>query len=405
MYILLAWRNIWRNKRRSLITMSSVMFAVMLAIVMKSMISGVWGKMINEVVSFSSGYIQIHKKGYWAEQSIDNSFKAQQDLINVIDQHNDILSWAPRLESFSLASSQDKTKGVLINGIDPERENKTTKLAQKLTQGNYLEHHDQSVMVAEGLAKQLKLNLNDTIVLLGQGYHGNLAAGKYSVKAIVHMGVVELNQSMVWMPLELCQAYFSAEQMLSSISLILADENKMNIIRSELEALPASKGYEIMTWSEMLPELDQMVKGDSTAHYLVIYILYLVISFGVFGTLLMMMNERMHEFGILLAIGMKKRIIIFITLTEVVIMACIGTLVGSFIALPLLLYLAKHPIKFTGELAKVYESFGMEAILPPAIETSIFITQAYTVFFIVILLSIYPAYKIYKLKIIKALNT
>lgn len=155
----------------------------------------------------------------------------------------------------------------------------------------------------------------------------------------------------------------------------------------------------------MLPELDQMVKGDSTAHYLVIYILYLVISFGVFGTLLMMMNERMHEFGILLAIGMKKRIIIFITLTEVVIMACIGTLVGSFIALPLLLYLAKHPIKFTGELAKVYESFGMEAILPPAIETSIFITQAYTVFFIVILLSIYPAYKIYKLKIIKALNT
>lgn len=405
MYILLAWRNIWRNKRRSLITMSSVMFAVMLAIVMKSMISGVWGKMINDVVSFSSGYIQIHKKGYWAEQSIDNSFKAQQDLINVIDQHNDILSWAPRLESFSLASSQDKTKGVLINGIDPERENKTTKLAQKLTQGNYLEHNDQSVMVAEGLAKQLKLNLNDTIVLLGQGYHGNLAAGKYPVKAIVHMGVVELNQSMVWMPLELCQAYFSAEQMLSSISLILADENKMNIIRSELEALPASKGYEIMTWSEMLPELDQMVKGDSTAHYLVIYILYLVISFGVFGTLLMMMNERMHEFGILLAIGMKKRIIIFITLTEVVIMACVGTLVGSFIALPLLLYLAKHPIKFTGELAKVYESFGMEAILPPAIETSIFITQAYTVFFIVILLSIYPAYKIYKLKIIKALNT
>lgn len=405
MYLILAWRNIWRNRRRSVITIASVMFAVILAIIMKSMITGVWGKMVQDVVSFSSGYIQLHKKGYWAEQSIDQSFKEKKSLYDLLNTQEDIISWTPRLESFSLASVGEKTKGVMINGIDPERENITTKLAAKITSGRYLQANDQAVMIAEGLAAQLNLKINDTIVLLGQGYHGSMAAAKFPVKAIAHLGVVELNQSMIWLPLKACRDYFSADSMLTSVSVMLKNNNDMEAVKEHLLSLPVTADYEIMTWKEMLPELDQMVEGDSAAHFLVIYVLYFVISFGIFGTLLMMMNERMHEFGILLAIGMKKRIMSLITVTEVLLMALTGTLAGTVLALPVLIYFSKNPIRFSGELAKVYEGFGMEAVLPPSLDPKIFISQAYTVFFIVMLLSLYPVFKITRMKIIKALNT
>lgn len=404
MYIRLAWRNIWRNKRRSLITIASVMFAVILATIMKSMISGVWGKMVKDVVSFSSGYIQIHKNGYWEEQSIDNAFKDDKKWTRILDNNPEIESWCTRLESFSLASSGDKTKVVIINGIDPKKEDKTTKLAAKIALGTYLKENDKAVMIAEGLANQLKLSVNDTLILLGQGYHGNMAAGKYPVKAIVHIGVVELNQTMVWMPLEACRNYYSAENMLTSISVMLKNNKAMNAVRNDLRTLPLASGYEIMNWKEMLPELDQMVEGDSAAHFLAIYVLYFVISFGIFGTLVMMINERMHEFGILLAIGMKKQLMGIVTLTEVIMMAMIGALLGTVVAFPVLLYFYKNPIRFTGELAKVYEGFGMEAILPPSLEPQIFLSQAYTVLGIIMLVSVYPMYKIRQLKIIQALT-
>lgn len=404
MYARLAWRNIWRNRRRSLITMASVMFAVLLAIVMKSMISGVWGKMVRDVVSFSSGYIQVHKKGYWEEQSIDNSFGEDTALFRALEADPEIAAWAPRLESFSLASVGEKTKGVLVHGIDPEREDATTRLAGRVTSGDYFRQGDRAVMIAEGLAAQLRLRVNDTLVLLGQGYHANMAAGKFPVRAILHLGAVELNQSMVWMPLPACREYFTAGGMLTSVSVMLRDNEEMDPVRERLRQMPLAAGYEIMTWKEMLPELDQMVEGDSAAHFLVIYVLYFVISFGIFGTLLMMMNERMHEFGILLAIGMKKRVMALVTVTEVLLMAMIGALAGALVALPVLLYFHAHPIRFSGELARVYEGFGMEAVLPPSLEPGIFFSQAWTVFFIVMVLSAYPLVKITRLKVIEALN-
>lgn len=404
-YLKLAWRNIWRNKRRSLITMASVMFAVLLAIAMKSMITGVWGKMVDDVVSISSGYIRVHKLGYWDEQTIDNAMRADENLQKMLNSHQAISDWSPRLESFSLASTGEKTKGVLVQGIDPNREDRTTGLANKIIAGDYLVETDKAVMLAEGLSNHLKLGINDTLVILGQGYHGSMAAGKYPIKGIVHLGVVELNQSMIWMPLQACREYLSAENLLTSVSLILRDKEAMDEVCSEMRDMPQAQGFEVLTWKAMMPELDQMVEGDSAAHFLVIWVLYIVISFGIFGTLLMLLNERQHEFGILLAIGMKKQIMSFITCLEIVIMGMIGALAGGALAYPIIIYLHYHPIRFSGDLAKVYEGFGMEAVLPPSLNPNIFFSQALTVLIIVLILSLYPIYSIARLTIIRALNS
>src|SRR3990167_5791813 len=122
MFLKIAWLNIWRNKRRTLITTASVFFAVLLAILMRSVTSGVYENMIHNTVSYSSGYIQIHQKGYWDEQAIDNSFEENEKLNQLLLNNREVTHIMPRMETFAMASYADKTKGVLILGIDPDKE-------------------------------------------------------------------------------------------------------------------------------------------------------------------------------------------------------------------------------------------------------------------------------------------
>ena len=175
--IKLAWKNLWRNRNRTLITVVAICFAVVLSTIAESLKQGVFENLVNNVVSFYTGYIQIHKKGYQNEQILDNSFLQQVPVERKIQAEKNVTAFTPRLESFALASSEQLTKGCMICGIVPETENTITTLKNKLINGNYLNENDSSVLLAQALAARLKLNVNDTIVLIGQGYHGSTAAG------------------------------------------------------------------------------------------------------------------------------------------------------------------------------------------------------------------------------------
>jgi putative ABC transport system permease protein len=405
MYLKIAWRNIWRNKRRTFITIASVFFAVVLAIVMRSTITGVFEKMVRDIVGISSGYIQIHKQGYWNERSVDNTFEENDSIIRWLNENKEILYYTPRLESFSLASSGTKTKGVMVSGIYPEYENNVTRLKDKLISGEFISGGDKHAIIPEGLAKYLQLKINDTIVLIGQGFHGSIAAGKFPIKGIIRIGSPELNKSMCWLPINTCRELLGTGKRISSISLLLAREKNLEQVQQKLISKTKNEDFEIMTWKEMLPDLDQFVEADSSAHIITINLLYLIIAFGIFGTLLMMINERRHEFGILIAIGMRKGILIFIVFIETLMMAGLGALTGIAGAIPVVLYLHYHPIQFTGELAKAYEGYGMEPVIPTSLDTSIYLSQASIVFLIIIIISTYPFYKIHKINLIKAINS
>ena len=157
MLFTLAWRNLWRNRSRTLITMASVFFAVLLSVFTMSLQKGVWDNLTKNVVSFYAGYAQIHLSGYWDEQVLDNSFAYSDSLNQIVLQQPHITGTTPRLESFALASSEQSTKGSIVVGVDPEKENMVTKLENKLTDGKFIQLSDTAVLVAEGLAKKLQL--------------------------------------------------------------------------------------------------------------------------------------------------------------------------------------------------------------------------------------------------------
>ncbi|MBU7578841.1 MAG: ABC transporter permease [Flavihumibacter sp.] len=401
--IKLAWKNLWRNRSRTLISVAAVFFAVLLSTIAESLKQGVFENLVKNVVSFYTGYIQVHKMGYQQEQILDNSFEDESRIKDAIKSSNNIRVLAPRLEGFALASSEALTKGCLIIGVDPALENDITGLKARLVTGIYLNNRDTGVMVSEGLAKRLKISLQDTVVLIGQGYHGATAAGKYPVKGLLRFGSPQLNDKLLYMPLPVAQEFFSAQQFITSYVLSLHSDKDLNRTAKQVNKQIGDQ-YEVMTWEELMPDIKQHIQTDSNNMKVVQGVLYLLIFFGIFSTLLMMMLERKFEMGMLVAIGMKKLKLVQLFLTESVLTVLIGCIAGLIASIPLVYYLKKYPIKIGGETAKAYERFGFEAIFPTSTSSSIFLSQALVVLIIGLVLSLYPVYKVIRLNPVTAMK-
>ncbi len=404
MLLTLAWRNIWRNKRRSFITIGSITFAVLLACVMRSMQLGSYERMIENAARFYTGYIQIHDNGYWDEKIIDNSFDNNQDLFRLIESTEGVEVAVPRVESFALASYGMQTKGSFVLGIDPEKEDMLTMVKDKIIRGEYLHGGEKAIMVAEGLAEYLRVDIGDTVVLISQGYHGANAAGLYPVKGIMKFPIPDQNNMTVYLPLNEAQWFYDVSERLTSISLVVDEAKNVDRIVKEIEGQVDLEALEVMGWEDMMPDLVQGIEIDNISGKVMLCVLYAVISFGMFGTFLMMTQERMYEFGVMMSIGMKRRIMQLIIFLEMAMMSSIGVLVGVGISLPILTYYYYNPIYLEATAAEAFESFNVEPAYFFSLEPSLFYSQAYVVFFMALFLGFYPLMVIFKLKPVAAMR-
>lgn len=400
----LAWRNIWRNRRRTTITVASITFAVLFSTFMEAIQKGAWDNLISNVVNFYYGYVQIHEKGYWEEQSLEKVFAFEENLKDISLQQASVRAVLPRLESFALASTSDQTTGVLVVGIDPEMEKKMTALDQRLTRGTYFSINDQSLIIAKGVADRLSLGIADTMVLISQGYRGVNAAGKYPVQGIVEFGSPELNKQLVYLPLPEAQWFYGAEGLVTSLALDIKGPDQVEQTVKALSNDLDTSRYEIMDWKAMLPDLLEAKRLDSGGNVVVYFILYMIIAFGIFGTILMMTRERSYEMGVLVSIGMKRWQLGTVIWLEVIIMGLMGALLGLLLSWPLVAYFHVNPIEFAGDYSATMEQFGFEAVFPAALRWNIFAQQALIVICITLLLGLYPMYKIKRLAPVKAMR-
>jgi putative ABC transport system permease protein len=366
----IAWRNLWRNKRRTLITVASVFFAVFFALIMRSLQLGSYDHMFRNIIESYTGYIQIQNENFKDNPTVDNVFAYTPEVNQILLNDSNISDVVPRFESFALASSGSLTKGVLVMGIDPEKESLMSNVRGRLvkyrlsakTIGNlkrselpesvkakldlfkdesystggilqldlgiknsdsaslmpiikreasfsngYISSGKPEALIGDRLARYLNLNIGDTLVLIGQGYQGTTAAGKYRIAGIVRMPTSDIDNKIVYLPFDVCQDLYSAPGMLTSLAISIKDnrDKKINrMIESLGKELPAP--LRLIGWREMNELLISQMKADNKSGGVMVGILYLVIAFGIFGTVLMMTVERKREFGVLVAIGMQK---------------------------------------------------------------------------------------------------
>ncbi len=400
----MAWRNIWRNKRRTILMMVSILIAIVLSLFTRSMQKGTYANMIDNVVKLSTGYIQIHKKGYWNDKSINETFVETTKLRNLLSSDKNLTLTLPRLESFALASSGKHTKGAVIIGTDPKLEDSLNHYSKKIIEGKYFKSGDKAVLVSDKLAEFLQLSVGDTLVLIGQGYHGITAAGKYPIKGIFHFPIPQLDNQLIIMPLKESQYFYAAPNRITSISLMLNNPGNMDktttMLRKKLDA-----NYEVMPWQEMNREMLQAIESDNVSGIIMLAILYMVIGFGVFGTVMMMTMERRKEFAVMIAVGMEKIKLLAMVVWETIFIGVLAILAGLLIAYPLLLYLFYHPIPLTGGLASYMIAFGAEPVLPFSLNPDIFITQTISVIIISIIAVIYPLSILLRFNVLKAMRS
>ena len=402
----IAWRNIYRNKKRSLITITSIFAALFLIIFMRALQFGFYDNLIKTVVESYAGYVEVHAKGFWDNQNLENSMVVDNELIKNIESVNGVENTVERLQSFSLISTGEKTRGGVINGVVIEDEQKITDWNKNIIDGSFqLERNE--IIIAKGIAEYFDLQIGDSLILYGQGYRGMMAAGKYPVKGIIDLKNPNLNKLGIFMTLESAREYVSSDNISTHIIIDKRQYYSEDKILNDLESI-LSSDYEVMTWKETLPEIEQTITADSAGGLIMAFILYIIVIFGMFGTVLMMTEERKYEFGVLISIGMSRIRLFSIILVETVILSMIGVVLAILVTYPISYYFYLNPINIVtlmGEGADVMiEEFGFDPVVPFSISLDIPFSHALIIFTFSLLITVYPAIRIFRLNPVKSMK-
>ncbi len=421
----IAWRNLWRNKKRSLITIVSIFLAVLLSIFMRSMQIGSYDNMTKAAIS-QVGYMQVQGKGYWENQSLNKAIIYSKELKETINEVENVKSQIARLQSFGLASALNKTKGALISGIIPDIEDLHQGLKKKIVWGSYLSDNDKGVLIGQDLARYLGIIqvekeiiysvdsleqttiekitlLNDTLAIIGAGYQGNTAAAIFPVTGILKFATPQENTSLIYMTLENAQYTFSpyVPNLVTSIAIDLEDKNELEQTQSDIQLILNNK-YDVLLWGEMLIEIVQGIQSDNVSGIVMLGILYMIVGFGLLGTVLMMTMERRREMAVMISVGLQRSRLAIILVVESIILAILGVIAGIFLSYPFIYYLYINPIPLEDEMAEMMASYNLEPVIPFSMNFSIFYNQALVIFILALFISLYPLFTAFRLKLIKA---
>ena len=329
-----------------------------------------------------------------------------QELLDDIQSVDGVENIVQRLQTFSLISMGEKTRGGVINGVNLSEEQKITDWNKKMISGSFDLGYNE-IIIGKGIAEFFKVSENDTLILYGQGYRGMMAAGKYPVKGIIDLKNPNLNKLGIFMTMESARNYVSSDEISTHIIIDKERYFEEEKIVQELGSI-LSDEYEIMTWKETLPEIEQTITADSAGGLIMAFILYVIVVFGMFGTVLMMTEERKYEFGVLISIGMSRLRLFGIILLETIILSMFGVILAIIVTYPICFYYNLNPIDMAilmGEGAdQMMEEMGFSPIAPMSISLDIPLSHALIIFIFSLLISIYPAIKISKLNPVKSMK-
>ncbi|WP_104402460.1 ABC transporter permease [Vibrio penaeicida] len=403
MLFTLAWRNLWRQKRRTLLTASALALALFLSLVMRSLQEGTYTNSIENSARFSTGLIQLQHPNFGESNSIDDLIPGSPEFISPVTKDPEFTHVLPRIESFALAAAKEKSKGVMVIGIAPDLEDDYAKLGEKVTQGHYLNPEGQEVLVGESLARYMNLSVGDELVLYGQGYRGQTAAGLFKVVGLISFPMPQLESQLVYIPLEQAKLMFSTENQITNWVMHVEDLNDLDRKVKELKDAFGSD-VRVRDWRDLSPETAQNIQMDKAGGIFMMLVLYGVVGFGLFATILMMTLERQREFGVMLATGLLRSRLLVLIGIESIFIGALGAFIGMLLATPVLIYFYFNPIQLTGDTATLMLEAGMEPILPFALSASLYVNQVSIIIGLLVLCLLYPMFRVYRMDLVNALK-
>ena len=361
----LAWRNLWRQPRRTLLSLASIALAAALLVFMLSFQLGVYDQMKENVLKLFDGYAQFQAPGYADDPDLRKTILDPRRLALEAKGIPGIEAAAPRVNAFAILANGAKSFGAAVVGIDPTAEPSVSSLGAAIVSGRYLLASDTSTIVlGDALARNLGVSLGGRVTLLGSAMDGSVAADVLEVVGIYHSGIPEMDRSFSEIPFARAQSTFGLSNRANTLAISGRSLIDVNDALPRLASLGHPQRLELQDWGALEPALRDSIRLKYITTALIYGTLVVVVTFIILNTLLMSVLERTHEFGILLAIGMRPSAIGSMVWLELLSLALLGALIGIAIGGAIALWFAVHGIEIPG-LGATLRQYGLPTRLFP----------------------------------------
>lgn len=403
----LSWRNLWRHKRRTWLTVGAMVFSNCLLVFMITLQFGTYQMMIENSLSAYSSHLQIAANGYHDDPKMRNTVADIESFVAEIEQLIADIKVAPRAETFVLASSEDRSFGLQLAGVDFAAEPRLSSIPGRIVKGEYLAtQQDSGVVIGHIAARNLQVDVGAELTILGSGMDGSFAAAVVTVRGIFDSGIAEIDRSLAQMSLADFQAVFSMSEHAHRIQLNVPDINQVQTYKNRVQQLLDDRqlDYQLLDWQQMNPGIKQAIQSDLASAWVVYGVLILLVAFSVLNTQLMSMLERTREFGIMAAVGLRPISLVKLMFLETAVMAGVGLLLGVLAGLCVAAYFACAGFGYPG-MEAMADRYNLPAKMYPSLTGFSVMLGPVVVFVGCLLAAAYPAYRLFKLEPVAAMRS
>lgn len=396
MLIKVAWRNIWRNKKRSLIIIAAVTIGLWSGIFLMAFYHGMIEQRINTAITREISHVQLHHPEFLKDYEINYFLPDGNGLVDQIQKDAEVKAISGRIIMNGLIASPSGSSGIIINAVMPEKENNLTALKGKIIEGNYFQSQKvNEILVSEKTLQKLKLNLNKKTVLTFQDREGNLASGAFRICGIYKTINTPYDESNVFVEITDIDSLTGIPGEMNEVAILLQSNKTLESFVQRLRH--QYPNVQIKSWMEISPELNLTVSAGNQMVYIFMGIILMALAFGIINTMMMAILERTREIGMLLALGMNKLKVFMMILYETFFLIAAGCPGGILFALITVAITHNKGISLS-RYEEVYSSFGYESLIYPSINLNQLVTIVILVIITAVLSSLFPARRALKLK-------
>lgn len=397
-----AWRNVWRNKRRSIVILVSIMVGVIATVLMDTLSRGMIFQILDNQIRSHVSHLQIHREGFRDNPVIQATIPDADRVEDALKNVRGIASSTPRVLTYGLISSATNSSGIFLLGVDHDREKNVTTINKSLLAGEYLSGKPNEAVIGEALAEKLGVGLGDRIVAMASAVDGHVGSDVFRIVGLFETFSSEFDKSTIYIPLASAQSMLTIGDRVSEFALIMSDLERLPAIQKSLKE-QLGDGYEVFTYGEILPLLLAQIDMYDQSMFIFYGIIGIALIFGIINTMLMSVFERIHEFGVLKAIGMPDSRLLMMVLLEALHLGIIGTALGFAIGYALYL-----PLSHTGLDLRMFSdglrSFGVGAIIYPVLTWGSVVNALFIIPFISVIGALYPAMRAARLTPVSAIR-
>lgn len=402
---LLAWRNIWRNPRRSVLTILAIIFASGLLVFMLSFQFGAYEDMIDSSVRLSTGHLQIQPVGYQNRPEMHKVIENPGPLLERVAALDGVDAVTVRSETFALAAGAKRSRGTTVSGVRPEVERRISTLPGQIRKGRYLQDGDKDVAVIGALgAERLQIDIGDECTLIGQGRDGSVAATVVRIVGIFQTGIDEFDRTSMQIPYSDFDSVFSMEGSAHRLVIITKNLADNGPVAAAVRGMVEAADLAVLTWDELTPGLRQSIELDLIGGIIMYAILVIVVAFSILNTFFMAIIERTREFGVLMAIGTKPLRLVKIMLLESLAMTCVGLLAGMILGTAVTLFFSYYGIGM-GDSSEMLAQYGIADRLYPRLSLLSILIGPAIICVVTSITALIPTLKIVNMRPVAALRS